>query len=115
MGGTEFFEDTLIVSLGSVPSRAHEYHTLLNGLTYCLGDWSILKNWLIEKSDVIHDDLRPSRREFPDSSHEIQTGWKAGAEEQVSPGRHVVDNFCQRPALTNGVRIRAAILAIDDG
>jgi len=38
---------------------------------YRLGDWSLFKNRFIEKSNVIHDDLRPSRREFLDCSHEI--------------------------------------------
>lgn len=42
--GIELCEETLIVVLGIVPSRAHEHHTLLNGLTYRLGDWSLFKN-----------------------------------------------------------------------
>src|SRR2546422_693216 len=112
--GIELCEETLIVSLGIVASRTHEHHALLNGLAYLLGDWSLFKNRFIEKSKVIHDDLRPSHREFPDSRNEIQARRKAGAEEQVGPWRQVSNDFCERPALIAGVRIRAAILAIDD-
>src|SRR4029453_16985991 len=72
------------------------------------------KNRFIEKSNIIHNDLRPSRRELPDCSNEIYARRKAGAEEQVGPWRQVSNDFCERPALIAGVWIRAAILAIDD-
>ena len=42
--GIELCKETLIVVLGIVPSRTHEHHTLLNGLAYRLGDWSLFKN-----------------------------------------------------------------------
>jgi hypothetical protein len=112
--GIELCEETLIVSLGIVASRAHEHHALLNGLAYRLGDWALFKNRFIEKSNVIHDDLRPGRREFLDCSNEIQARRKAGAEEQAGSWRQVSNDFCERPTLIASLRIRATILAIDD-
>ena len=102
--GSNSCEHTLIVSLRIVPGRAHEHHALLNGLAYGLGDWSIFKDRFIEKSDVIHDDMRSGCREFLDSSNEIHTGGKTGAEEQVGPWRQVMDDFRQGPTLIAGVR-----------
>ena len=112
--GIELCEDTLIVSCGIVPSRGNKHDTLMNRLMDRLGDWSLFKDRVTEKAEVIHDHLRASRSKLPHRGNEIQTGGRAGPEEQAGPWCQVIDDFCHGPALIRDARNSAALLAIDN-
>ena len=112
--GIELCEDTLIVSLGVVPSRGDEHDALINSLMYHLGDWSLFEDRITEKSEVIHDHMRASRSKLLHRSDEIQAGGRAGPEEQAGPWCQVIDDFRHGPALIRDTRDSAAILAIDN-
>ncbi len=111
--GIELSIHRMIIVQGAIASGSHVHHATVHRGLYGLGNRTIFKHRLPQKTEIIHNDVGTGGSERFNGLNHVQTAWKSGVEKQIGTRRQIVNNLGHGAAFVRVV-LTVAISAVND-